>query len=297
MEKWESASVKLRLDKEYDEIELEKRRKRILKKIEAYCLIFLTTREDREHVYRGDELRRFRELCSTLGLEFSSYRMINGGAIVHGKRYLEVSNEVLSEILEECIMIEPDWIPFLIFIERRYRGFLRTDIPPKQKGNVITANWSVVETNQYAVRQNGPIFTYSQQSCIVLIFYVDNGMIILGHWKKDWKKMLSDLKRLPQLENATKIFVICDNQTDIPEKLKRVVLKGLRAEWKFHTKKRNDVYSIRAERKMGQNGVDVRYESHSRNEAILPYGPAIIMPKRNYYPMHFDCCYNYSATE
>jgi len=214
----------------------------------AYALTFCLTRKDERTMITGANRKIFADYLAKLGLDLDNYIGLHGAGLKHAANYAEVAEDVFQRLvihLDRCVGL----VPFLYFLRARYVGHRRRDID--MTGFCEHADFTTVSTNEFAVRHDGWIWTFSQQGCQVAAGR-KNEKFALGHFQQNrWQAgEVGDLTR----SNWSEFIEITG-----PE--------GKR-------------YSS-----IGIGSRQVLAETHAVKDIPLPLGPARIVPTGQFHPI------------
>jgi hypothetical protein len=140
----------------------------------SYTAVFCLTRGDKLSGIKDNELFRLREFANNLGVNIPGTDFLNGVIIKYSKGYKQISKAVFDDLLEKCktdgLM---DSEVTLRYLDNRYRDHRPTS---PRSGDLSEPAFNTVSTNNFAVRDNGSIYTFTQYSCHVLVFCGPDGM-------------------------------------------------------------------------------------------------------------------------
>jgi hypothetical protein len=155
--------------------------------IEAYCLVFLTTRADRMyHLRTAAERREWKDAASVLGLSWRAawFDVPLVPVLVKRSFGYGVNGEAIFQTLYDHCCNALFYRGFVVYARYRYLGFRRTGwsrfVGPYQHADCV-----VVGTGEFAsipIAKTG--FTFSQVSCVALVTVSERG-VTLHHYKFD----------------------------------------------------------------------------------------------------------------
>jgi len=248
----------------------------------SYAAVFCLTRADKLSAIRGDELCRLRGFATDLGVNLLAADFLNGVIIKYSKGYREISKAVFGELIIECqrnCLVDSE--ATLRYLENRYRDHQPTS---PRSGNLSEPAFNTVHIDNFAVRNDGSIYTYSQQSCHVVVLCGTDG-VGLGHWE-DFRQLAGstldrDVKRLLG-GNYDQVYII----SDTPEKIAPVfVPTGMRIH--IHRKQPDMIYAVKASRT--NRGVqNIQAASQGNNFKNFPLGPCKVVPVNHFEELKFD---------
>ena len=248
----------------------------------SYTAVFCLTRGDKLSGIKDNELFRLREFANNLGVNIPGTDFLNGVIIKYSKGYKQISKAVFDDLLEKCkIDGLMDSEVTLRYLENRYRDHRPTS---PRSGDLSEPAFNTVSTNNFAVRDNGSIYTFTQYSCHVLVFCGPDGMG-LGHWK-DFRQftgspMDCDVKRLLG-RNYDQVYII----SDTPEKIVPIFARS-RLRIHTHRKAAGKRYAVKVHR--DDCGVySIQATIQGRKFKDFPLGPCNVTPVNQFKDLDFD---------
>lgn len=250
--------------------------------LEAYTLIFLTTRADRMHpIQSGADRKRWRTAMETLGITWRAawWAVPPFPAMVKWSFGYRSIGEALFKNLYESLGDSPFYRGFLVYAKYRYFGFRRTRwagfVGPFTHGDTVA-----VGTEEHARLPVGIAgFTFSQVSCVTLVSIGDAGAM-LHHYK--YSKETADLVSaknwdILDKENPDRIYAVVSENSGSQILLEKLATASSKPKVYFFEKPETAMMSIAA-RMTDRDRLEVRINRTSPCEGLGRLGAMRVMP-------------------
>lgn len=231
-----------------------------------FSIVFGLSRDDRRRVIRGSELKAWLDAARRLNIEIDNTTLLHGAFIRRARGYPAVAARKAQEI-SECYSISP-YERFIYAVMRRSVGYRIG----RAEEAVARRGLSIVLTDEWALQEDGAIWTYSLQSCVAVAAVGPVGMFLL-HSKTKRKSLISEIQDgLNFLRGRcwTKVFIFAQPDYNY----QALSLENVEVERVNNTP--GSIVSVGIERKDGE--FKILRETHLKGVAPFPFGITQIAP-------------------